>query len=167
MAEVAGMSRRMSRGAVRAHVAVQILAAALLLAAANYLAIEFPWRVDWSRSRKFDLSGQTKRVLRELQKPVDVTVFFSRASAAPETVLQPDVLALLDELVFSGRGKVRVETVDPVRDLSRARELQARHKFRADENVVILEYNGRTAFVPIAEMADFAPVAAPGMAPRV
>jgi hypothetical protein len=45
--------------------------------------------------------------------------------------------------------------VDPVRELTRAREIQARHKFRADENVIILEYDGRTAFLPVAQMADF------------
>ena len=161
------MSRGVSRGAVLAHVAVQLLAAALVFGAINFLGWEFPWRADWSRSQKFALAGQTKRVLRDLQKPVEVTVFFSRSSISPATALQPDVLALLDELIFSGRGKIRVEVVDPVRDLARAREVQARHRFRADENVVILEYDGRVAFVPVVEMADFAPVASPGMAPRV
>lgn len=161
------MSRSLSRGAVRIHVAIQIAAAVVLLCAVNFLGWEFGWRADWSRSQKFALAGQTKRVLRELQKPVEITVFFSRTSISPTTVLEPDVQALLEELVFSGRGKIRVETVDPVRDLARARELQARHRFRADENVVILEYDGRVAFVPVADMADFAPVAAPGMTPRV
>lgn len=147
--------------------ALRLAAVAVIVGVANFAALEFPLRTDLSRSQKFALAGQTKRVLRDLQSPVQVTVFFSRASVSPATALQPDVTALLDELVFSARGKIRVEYVDPVRDLSRARELQARHKFRADENVVILEYEGRTAVVPVMEMADFAPVAAPGMSPRV
>ncbi len=45
--------------------------------------------------------------------------------------------------------------MDPTRDLSRARELQEHYKFSASENVLILDYDGRSKFVPVSEMADF------------
>jgi hypothetical protein len=147
--------KRISRGWIRANVVIQIFAAFCLLAAVNYLAFEFSGRVDFSRSQKFALSEQTKRVIRELKQPLNITVFFSRTTISPVSALDPDVRNLLKEFVFSGRKQIHVEYVDPVRDLTRAREVQARHKFRADENVLILEYDGRTAFLPVAQMADF------------
>jgi hypothetical protein len=153
---------------IRLHVAVQILAGLVLLGAANFFSFNHYFRGDFSRSQKFVLSYQTRRVLQELKTPVQVTVFFSQTRVAPETQLYPDVQNLLKELAFSGRENFLVETIDPTRDLSRARELQGKYKFNAAENVIILDYDGRTQFVPVAEMGDFdmSPVLSGGM-PRL
>ena len=62
---------------------------------------------------------------------------------------------LLKELIFSGRNKIEVEYVDPTHNFSRARELQEHYKFSASQNVLILDYDGRSKFVPVLEMADF------------
>ncbi len=146
---------RMPRRSIRIHVAIQILSALTALLAIQVLAFEFYARWDFSRSQKFALAEQTKRVIRKLDQPLRITVFFSRTTLSPASMLYLDVQNLMKEFVFSGRNRIHVEYVDPVRDLSRARELQGKHKFRADENVLILEYDGRTAFLPVAEMADF------------
>ncbi|MGB7790055.1 MAG: GldG family protein [Terrimicrobiaceae bacterium] len=143
------------RKAIRLNVALQVLAMLALLVAVNYFSFNHYARADFSRSQKFVLSDQTKRVLRELKKPVRVTVFFSPTVLSPETALFPDVQNLLKELIFSGRNKIEVEYVDPTRNLSRARELQEQYKFSASENVLILDYDGRSKFVPVSEMADF------------
>ena len=143
------------RTAIRLHVATQLLAMLVVLFAVNYYSFNHYARADFSRSQKFVLSDQTRRILRELKKPVRVTVFFSRTVLTPETQLYPDVQNLLKELTFSGRDKLDIEYVDPTRDLTRARELQGQYKFSASENVIILDYDGRTKFVPIANMADF------------
>lgn len=146
------------RTAIRFNVAAQVLAMLVLLLAANYFAFNHYARVDFSRSQKFVLSDQTKRVLRELKggtKPVRVTVFFSPTFLTPETQLYPDVKNFLKEMSFSGRNKFEIEYVDPTRDLSRARELQAQYKFTAGENVLILDYEGRVKFLPVADMAEF------------
>lgn len=143
------------RTAIRLHVAVQVLAAFVLLVAANYFSFTHFARGDFSRSQKFVLADQTRRVLRELRKPVQVTVFFSRTQVTPESQLYPDVQNVLKELAFSARDKLAIEFVDPTRDLTRARELQARYKFSSAENVLILDYEGRVKFVPVADMADF------------
>ena len=143
------------RKTIRLTVALQVLAMLVLLVAVNYFSFNHYARADFSRSQKFVLSDQTKRVLRELKKPVRVTVFFSPTVLSPETALFPDVQNLLKELIFSGRNKIEVEYVDPTRDLSRARELQEQYKFSASENVLILDYDGRSKFVPVSEMADF------------
>ena len=143
------------RKTIRLNVALQVLAMLVLLVAVNYFSFNHYARADFSRSQKFVLSDQTKRVLRELKKPVQVTVFFSPTVLSPETALFPDVQNLLKELIFSGRNKIEVEYVDPTRNLSRARELQEQYKFSASENVLILDYDGRSKFVPVSEMADF------------
>ena len=147
--------KRMARFWIRLNVFLQIVLAVVAVVAVNYGASGFVWRADYSRHQKFALAGQTKQVLRELESPVSVTVFFSPTTASPVAAIYPDVMNLLDEFVFSGRNHIRVEVVDPVRNLSRARELQARYKFRADENILILEYDGRVAVLPVADMAEF------------
>ncbi|MEI6340167.1 MAG: GldG family protein, partial [Verrucomicrobiota bacterium] len=156
------------RTAIRVNVAIQVLAMLVLLFAVNSFSFNHYVRGDFSRAQKFALSDQTRRILRELKKPVHGTVFFSRTVLTSETQLYPDVQNLLKEMAFSARNKLDIEYVDPTRDLSRARELQGRYKFSASENVIILDYDGRTKFVPIAEMADFdmTPVLS-GDAPRL
>ena len=142
------------RKTIRFTVGLQVLAMLVLLLAVNYFSFNHYARATF-RVRKSSSSDQTKRVLRELKKPVRVTVFFSPTDLSPETALFPDVQNLLKELIFSGRNKIEVEYVDPTRDLSRARELQEQYKFSASENVLILDYDGRSKFVPVSEMADF------------
>ena len=143
------------RGWIALNVSTQILAALVTVAAANILAFEFYTRFDLSRSQRFLLSSQTKQILRELEKPLEITVIFSRTSISPTTALYSDVTNLLDEFVFSGRKKIRVRTVDPIRDLTLAREMQAKYQFRSDENLLILAYDGRSILLPISEMAEF------------
>ncbi len=148
------------RTSIRLNVTFQMLAMLILLLAVNYFGFNHFARGDFSRSQKFVLSDQTKRILRELKKPVRVTVFFSPTLVSPETQIRSDVQNLLKELTFSarnnsGRSNLEIEYVDPTRDLTRARELQGQYKFSADENVVILDYEGRIKFVPVAEMAEF------------
>jgi len=151
---------RIPRTGIRLNVTFQVVAMLLLLFAVNYFSFNHYARGDFSRSQKFVLSDQTRRILRELKKPVKVTVFFSPTLVSPETQIRSDVQNLLKELTFSarsnsGRNNFEIEYVDPTRDLTRARELQGQYKFSANENVIILDYDGRTKFVPVAEMADF------------
>ena len=77
------------RRAIRFNVALQVLAAIVLLAAANYFSFNHFGRWDLSRSQKFALSEQTKRLIRDLDRPVKITVFFSPTSVTPETQLYP------------------------------------------------------------------------------
>ncbi len=162
------MSRDIPRKAIRLNVAVQIIAMGVLVLAVNYFSFTQYSRWDFSRSQRFALADQTKRVMKELKKPVRITVVFSPTSQSPESQLYGDVQGLLKELIFSGRKRIEVEHVDPTRDLTKARAAQAKYKFGANENVVILDYEGRTKFLPVAEMGEFdlSPVAS-GDPPRL
>ena len=57
--------------------AVGILLAAAIVLGANYLAARHWARADWTRSRIYSLSEQTKKILAGLKEPVRVTVFMT------------------------------------------------------------------------------------------
>lgn len=134
---------------------VQVLCVIFLVIAANVIGFQYFARGDFSRSQKFALAEQTKQVLRQLQKDVKIIAYFSGQTGGLEASLYPDVQNLLREYEFSGRDRVEVELVSPARDLSRARELQTNYELAGDQNVLIIDYAGEVALVPVIEMGDF------------
>jgi len=152
-----GNTRSIPRIAIATNVILQIALALVILTAVNWIGFNYYERWDISRDRKFSLSDQTARALRRMDEPLKVIVYFSANSMAPDTVLYPDVTALVREIQFATRFRDSVEVIeiDPTRDLGRARELQAKYKFGSLENVIILDYGGRTAFIPVAEMGEW------------
>lgn len=142
---------------IRLRVTLQIVAALLVAASVIAWSTSHYRRYDFSRSHRFELSSQTKQTLALLGSPVSVTVYFSPTSASTGAELYGDVLALLREYQFQARGKqgVTLEMVDPLRNPSRARELQAEHRFQGTENVVILKYGDRATVIPVPEMGEY------------
>jgi len=142
---------------IRLRVTLQIAAAFLVAASVIAWSTSHYRRYDFSRSHRFELSSQTKQTLGLLGSPVSVTVYFSPTSASTGAELYGDVLALLREYQFQAKGKqgITVEMVDPLRNPSRARELQAEHRFQGTENVVILKYGDRATVIPVAEMGEY------------
>lgn len=156
------------RTGIRIGIGLQVVAMLVLFVGANYLGFEYYARMDCSRSQKFALAAQTRQVIREFQKPVHIMVISSPTFLSPVTQILGDVKNLLAEIQFSGREKVVIEYIDPTRDLSRMRELQGKYKFTNADSLIILDYDGHSRFLNIAEMADFdmRPVAQ-GEAPRL
>ncbi len=131
------------------NVLVQLLVVAGIIGMLNYLSFRHFKRWDYSRDQKFKLSSQTTNLLSSLKKPVRAVVFFSSAGD-----IVPDLQALMREYEFASKKKFSVEYVDPFRSLSRAQELQTKYKFGANENILILDYDGRNKFVNAVDMAD-------------
>ena len=76
-------------------------------------------RFDWTKSGYYQLSDKTKQVLRALKEPVNVVVFLP-PSAEREYIGEGASRTsrnLLKEFQFFGKDKLRVEYVDPQRDL--------------------------------------------------
>jgi len=142
---------------IRLRVTLQIAAAFLIAASVIAWSTGHYHRFDLSRSRRFELSSQTKQTLALLGSPVSVTVYFSPTSSATGSELYGDVLALLREYQFQtpGRQGITVERVDPLRNPARARELQAEHRFQGTENVVIVKYGDRATVIPVPEMGEY------------
>lgn len=143
------------RTGIRIGVGIQLVAAVILWAAANYLGFVHFLRVDHSRSGKFSLAGQTRSVLKECKKPLHITVVSSPTFASPATRLLADVRALLTEYLFNKRNGLVVEYVDPTRNTARAQDLQLRFPGRPLDQVLIVEYDGRHRILDLAELGDF------------
>ncbi len=134
---------------------LQIVLAAVLLAAVNYAGFHYYGRWDWSRSQKYQLSDMTRRVLRDLPDKATVYVVFSPTGSGPGYEIFGDVTNLLKEYQLAQRDKVHVEFVDPMRNPTRARELQARLQFDGEENLLVVETAGRTKFLTVTDLADY------------
>lgn len=147
---------RIKRFRIAANVAAQIMIVAAIVLMINYVGFNRYARWDLSRNSKYALSPLTKKFLGSLKKEVSIFVFFSPTTrSTPGAGLYDDVQDLLKEYENAGKRKIRVENIDPYRDLTRARELQERFKFGANENLIILDYQGRKKFLPVADLAEY------------
>ena len=149
-AEAAKKVVKIGRATIALNVFTQLVIFFLLVVMANHLSFRHFKRWDFSRDRKFELAGQTKSLLATLQKPVKAVVFFYSAAE-----IYPDVQGLLKEYEYASGKKFNTEVVDPFANLTRAQELQAKYKFGANENIVILDYDGKNKFVNASDMAEF------------
>ena len=146
-------SRR--RAGIRFGVAFQIVLACVLLGAVNYAGFHYYLRSDWSPAQKYRLGEQTIGLLGQLPAAVTVYVFFSPTTAAPGFEIYGDVMNLLKEYQFTAGDKLTVEYIDPMRNLGRARELQARFEFGPEENLVVVESGGKTKQISAVDMAEY------------
>ena len=141
---------RIGRVQLTLNVIVQAIVVIAIVAMANYLSFRHYQRFDLSQNQKFALSEQTKAIARGLPKNVQAIVFFSGEGEAESNCHQ-----LLREYAFASKGKITVEEVSPYQNLTRARELQTKYKFGANENIVILDYEGKSKFINSGDMAEF------------
>ncbi len=141
---------RIQRFQIGLNVLLQVIVFAGIIAMLNYLSFRHFKRWDLSRDQKYALSTQTRSLLANLQKPVKAVIFFSSA-----TDIAPDVTALVREYEFASKGKFDTEIVDPYKNITRATELAAKYKIRENDNILILDYDGRNKFVNAADMGDY------------
>ena len=156
MARKAAPSLHAQRVRTAANVVVQIALGALIVLMLNYLSFNRFGRWDLSRNSKYALSGLTRKFLGSLKKEVKIYVFFSStATKSPGAELYNDVENLLKEYEYAGRRHIRVETVDPYRDITRARELQEKFRFGSNDNIIILDCEGRQKTIRAVDLADY------------
>lgn len=140
------------RFAIGINVIFQILILALIFALVNWVSFRRFVRWDLSRDQKYALSTQTKNLLGSLPKPVKAIIYFSGAGVGG--MISPDVDALLKEYEYASGRKLTVEAVNPYRNLGRAKELAEKYKFAQEENIIILDYDGKSKFVNAADMVE-------------
>jgi hypothetical protein len=146
---VKGRSGGLRRVAIGANVFTQVLLVAVIIFVLNVISFRQFARWDFSRNKKYELSSMTTNMLKSLKEPVKAVVFFPSAQA-----LLGDVSALMKEYEYASKKKFSVEYVDPYKNLSRARELAEKYKFGSSDNIVILDYQGKSKFVNAQDMAD-------------
>jgi hypothetical protein len=149
---------------IKISIGLQILAVLVLYAFVNSLGFIHYQRGDFSRSQKFSLAGQTRAVLREFKKPLEIVIVSSPTFLSPANQILGDLRSLMNEVLFNKRTGLRVEYVDPTRNLSRIQDLQSKYRLTSIDNLVLLDYDGRHRILNIAEMGEFdmSPVASGG-----
>jgi hypothetical protein len=140
--------KKIGRAQIGLNVVTQVLIVLFLAAAVNYLGFEHYKRWDFSRDQKYALSDKTKRFLDSIKGKVRLTVFFAN------TPITADVQSLLTEYQYAAKGKIDVETIDPERNLSRAKEMFEKYKVVSDESLIVVDYEGRNKTVKASEMAE-------------
>lgn len=134
------------------NVIIQIAVVTVIILLVNAFAFRHFKRFDLSRDRKYALSPRTKQFLGSLDKPVKFIVFMDARSP-----LQSDVANLAVEYREAQPKMIQLEQVDPFRNVARATDIQSKYKLAAQENVVILDCEGRQAVITDDKMADVDP----------
>ena len=125
-----------------------LILAFVLVQLVNFIALRNPVRLDVSSRKYYELSDKTKHLLKSLDRPVDVYVIFSR-----EHVLRGDIDRLLEEYRYLSRN-VRVEKIDPSRDMARTEQLAKKYGL-TEPNVVVFDMDGRSRTVHQADLANY------------
>lgn len=120
----------------------------VLFVMVNYLSYRHYVRVDVSRNQFYALSDKSINVLDAVTNVIHVTVFLQ-----PNEAVYRDVRHLLDEYQYACSG-LKIEWVDPDRDLARMEALMKQYKLE-EPNVVVFDNNGRGKYVTVADIADY------------
>ncbi|HMP73931.1 MAG TPA: GldG family protein [Kiritimatiellia bacterium] len=154
---------RKRRWSYRLHGLASLLLAALLALMVNHLAQRHYLRTDISGQRFYELSQRTRDLLDGLTNRIDVLVFFQ-----PGHESYRDIVNLLKEYEYASRGRIRVERIDPDRNISRTEALAA--QFGIDEpNLIVLQQGEASRVITAADFVelDFAPMLRGGFPDRL
>jgi ABC-type uncharacterized transport system involved in gliding motility auxiliary subunit len=144
-------SSRSHRRSASFHGWVSLLLFGLILLMINIYAFKHYTHEDWSQSQFYTLSPKTVDLLKHLDSPVTVTTILS-------VKYQSQIENLLKEYERVGGKNFTVEKLDPAYNPARAQELQKRLQFDGTENLIIMEYKGRSRFVKQDDLYEMNPI---------
>ncbi len=136
---------RFRKSASGANALLATLLAAVLWGMVNYLSMRHYQREDWSSQQLSVLAPQTEQVLKGLDRPVRMIAYTGREHRARD---------LMEELLreFAIRSdRLRVEFVDPDRDLGQAKDLQMLYDLH-QADVLLLVAGDRHEVVTMEDM---------------
>ncbi len=137
----------MHRFGISVNVFIQLTLCVVLFGIANYLNYRHYIRRDLTPNRDYTLSETTQNYLRKLSKDVDLTLIFAR-----ESNLMQDSRALAEEFRSIKKSRIKVEEVDPARDLERAEQLKLQYGITLSSNGILVSANNRTRFITEEEL---------------
>lgn len=129
------------------NVALQVILALALFAGVNRLNWRHYWRWDLSPSQDYTLSPATLNYLNSLSRDVHIYIVFGRDSK-----VYGEVRSLLEEYRLHGRQRVKVRSIDPVRDIDRAEQLKADTGLSLAQNGVLLHCGANKRFITEEEL---------------
>jgi ABC-type uncharacterized transport system involved in gliding motility auxiliary subunit len=142
----------MKRILLHLNAVVAVLLALIVVLLVNFIALRNPLRGDWSGRQYYQLSDKTLKVLDELDRRVDVAVFFQE-----EHMLFHDIENLIEEYQYHSRN-IHVEWIDPARDRARTEKLANKYGLN-EAQVVVFDMDGKSKIVREADLADYRMVA--------
>ncbi len=138
-----------SRRLANFNVVITVLFGLFILIAVNYLSYRHYIRKDLSLNKYYQLTPKSIEILKNLKEPIKITTYFLNSP------IQSQVDGLLQEYQFKGGEKIKIERVDPAKNIERAEELAKKFKFTGEENLVIFEYKDRSKYISEKDLADF------------
>lgn len=138
-----------SRRLANVNIVISVLLGIFFLVAVNYLSYRHYIRKDLSLNQYYQLTPKSVEILKTLKEPIKITTYFLNSP------IQTQVDGLLQEYQFKGGEKIKVERVDPAKNIERAEELAKKFKFTGEENLVIFEYKDRSKYISEKDLADF------------
>ncbi|MBI2447639.1 MAG: Gldg family protein [Candidatus Omnitrophica bacterium] len=143
---VKGLISRKTR--VGANVTVMTITIVAIWAMVNYINARHYYRFDWTKSHKYSVSPKTKEVLKGLEDTLYITTFYRPGD------LFREVKDLLEEYSYSSK-KLKIEHVDPERDIARANASAQKLNIASLDNVVVFEYKDKRKDVPQSEVLEY------------
>ncbi|VGO14549.1 hypothetical protein PDESU_03112 [Pontiella desulfatans] len=131
---------------------VAVLLALVVVQMVSFIALRNPVRANWSGRTYYDLSEKTLNLLDELEQQITVTVFFQE-----EHKLFYDIENLLEEYQYHSRN-IKVEWVDPLRDMARTEQLAGKYGL-TEAQVVVFDIGDNRKVVKQSDLADSAVLA--------
>lgn len=141
-----GAPKRMGIGL---NVLVQVALTLAIFAGVNRLSYRHYARIDLSPQGSFTLSSQTLNFLSQLSKDVYIDIVFPRDSK-----IFNDLNTLLEEYRINGNSRIRVKSVDPLRDISRAEELKANTGMTLSQSGVLIRAGGQSVYLTENELVE-------------
>ncbi|GAA5149121.1 hypothetical protein GCM10023213_46350 [Prosthecobacter algae] len=135
------------RWGIGLNVVLQVILVLAIFFGVNRLSYRYHARWDLSPQQSFTLSSATLNYVSKLPKDVFIANVFARDSK-----IFPDVQALLEEYRINGRGRVKLRSIDPLRDIERAEELKAETGLALDQNGIVIRVGSRTRFIREEEL---------------
>ena len=132
----------------RVDTGVSLVLALLVLVLLNVMAHRIPWRHDFSPHGVYPLSDNTRLMLDELPRHVEVTVMMR-----PDHELTDTTRRLLREYNDASRN-VSVSYLDPYRDLIGVRALAEEHGLEG-ANLILFESGDRQRVVDIESIVEY------------
>ncbi len=110
---------------------IAALLVVLNLVAGNLWLGQLTWaRADLTQGHIYSISRETRSYLAQLQEPLLIRGYFSAQTHPLLAPLVPRLRDLLKEYEIAGRGRVRVEFVDPAKDAALEAEANSRYGIR-------------------------------------
>ncbi|HEX4956103.1 MAG TPA: GldG family protein [Thermoanaerobaculia bacterium] len=104
-----------------------VLLALALLVIVNYFGYKYHQRFDWTKTRLYSLSDQTKNILKGLDRDIEIVVFESPQSQLAEPVAE------ITARYAAASPRISVRKLDPAKNLIEAERLLERYDTRYQE----------------------------------